>query len=80
MDVRGERRSQKQSDVGDVPRLALPAERVYTNLQRYGNTSAGSVPLALEEAVAAGQIGSGSRVLLSGFGAGLAWGTAVMHW
>jgi 3-oxoacyl-[acyl-carrier-protein] synthase-3 len=50
------------------------------NLDRYGNTSAGSIPLALDEALAAGRLRRGDYVLLSGFGAGLAWGTAVLRW
>jgi 3-oxoacyl-[acyl-carrier-protein] synthase-3 len=60
--------------------LHIPRSRVYNNLDRYGNTSAGSVPLALDEAVAEGRIQPGSRLLLSGFGAGLTWGTAVVRW
>ena len=60
--------------------LHIPRNRVYNNLDRYGNTSAGSVPLALDEAVAEGRVKPGNRVVLSGFGAGLAWGTAVMRW
>jgi 3-oxoacyl-[acyl-carrier-protein] synthase-3 len=60
--------------------LHIPRSRVYNNLDRYGNTSAGSVPLALDEAIAEERIHPGNRVVLSGFGAGLAWGTAVMRW
>jgi 3-oxoacyl-[acyl-carrier-protein] synthase-3 len=60
--------------------LKIPRSKVYNNLDRYGNTSAGSVPLALDEAIAEGRIQPGNLVLLSGFGAGLAWGTAVMRW
>jgi 3-oxoacyl-[acyl-carrier-protein] synthase-3 len=60
--------------------LHIPRSRVYNNLDRYGNTSAGSVPLALDEALAEDRLGPGSLVVLSGFGAGLAWGTAVMRW
>lgn len=61
-------------------RLGLPAERVYSNLARYGNTMAGSIPLALDEAIAEGRIRRGDRILLSGFGAGLSWGSAVVQW
>src|SRR5262249_4264144 len=57
--------------------LDIPRSRVYTNLERYGNTSAGSVPLALDEAVADGRVKDGNLIVLSGFGAGLAWGTAL---
>lgn len=64
--------------VGDV--LGFPRERVFNNLDRYGNTSGGSIPIALDEAVAQGQIQRGDRVLISGFGAGLTWGSAVLQW
>lgn len=60
--------------------LQIPPEKVFMNLDRYGNTSAGSIPLAIDEAMAAGRIKGGDLVLLSGFGAGLAWGTALMQW
>jgi 3-oxoacyl-[acyl-carrier-protein] synthase-3 len=60
--------------------LRIPRSKVFNNLDRYGNTSAGSVPLALDEAVAEGRLHPGQLVVLSGFGAGLAWGTAVMRW
>jgi 3-oxoacyl-[acyl-carrier-protein] synthase-3 len=60
--------------------LHIPRSRVYNNLDRYGNTSAGSVPLALDEAVSEGRVKPGSLIVLSGFGAGLTWGTAVMRW
>jgi 3-oxoacyl-[acyl-carrier-protein] synthase-3 len=60
--------------------LHIPRSKVYNNLDRYGNTSAGSVPLALDEAVADGRIEPGKLAVLSGFGAGLAWGTAVVRW
>jgi 3-oxoacyl-[acyl-carrier-protein] synthase-3 len=60
--------------------LHIPRSRVFNNLERYGNTSAGSVPLALDEAMAEGRIQPGNLVVLSGFGAGLAWGTALLRW
>ncbi len=60
--------------------LHIPRTRVYNNLDRYGNTSAGSVPLALDEAVSEGRVKPGNLIVLSGFGAGLTWGTAVMRW
>jgi 3-oxoacyl-[acyl-carrier-protein] synthase-3 len=60
--------------------LHIPRQRVYNNLDRYGNTSAGSVPLALDEANAEGKIKPGNLIVLSGFGAGLTWGTTVMRW
>jgi 3-oxoacyl-[acyl-carrier-protein] synthase-3 len=60
--------------------LRIPRSRVFNNLDRYGNTSAGSVPLALDEALNEGRLRPGQLAVLSGFGAGLAWGTAVMRW
>ena len=60
--------------------LHIPRSCVYHNLERYGNTSAGSVPLALDEAVAEGRVHDGDLLVLSGFGSGLAWGTAVLRW
>jgi 3-oxoacyl-[acyl-carrier-protein] synthase III len=63
-----------------VSDLNVPAEKVFVNLDRYGNTSAASIPLALDEAVRSGKIVKGNHVLLCGFGAGLAWGTALMRW
>ncbi|UUO07718.1 ketoacyl-ACP synthase III [Blastopirellula sp. J2-11] len=60
--------------------LGFDREKVVINLDRYGNTSAGSVPLVLDEAYQAGKIRRGDNVLLSGFGAGLSWGTAIMRW
>jgi 3-oxoacyl-[acyl-carrier-protein] synthase-3 len=60
--------------------LHIPRSRVFNNLDRYGNTSAGSVPLALDEAIAEGRLAANDLVVLSGFGAGLTWGTALMRW
>jgi 3-oxoacyl-[acyl-carrier-protein] synthase-3 len=60
--------------------LKIPRSKVFNNLDRYGNTSAGSVPLALDEAVSEGRLKPGQLVVLSGFGAGLAWGTTVLRW
>jgi 3-oxoacyl-[acyl-carrier-protein] synthase-3 len=60
--------------------LKIPRAKVFYNLDRYGNTSAGSVALALDEAVAEGRVRPGDLVMLSGFGAGLAWGTALVRW
>lgn len=60
--------------------LGIDRKKVFLNLDRYGNTSAGSVPLALDEAYQQGRIHRGDNILLSGFGAGLAWGTAVLRW
>ena len=60
--------------------LNVDREKVIVNVDRYGNTSAGSIPLALDEAFRAGKIRPGSRIILSGFGGGLAWGTALLSW
>jgi len=60
--------------------LGLDARRMLINLDRYGNTGAASIPLLLAEAQAEGRLRRGGRVLLCGFGGGLAWGTAVMQW
>jgi 3-oxoacyl-[acyl-carrier-protein] synthase-3 len=60
--------------------LGIPRGLVFTNLDRYGNTSAASVPLALDEAVADDRVRDGDRVMLSGFGAGLTWGTVLWRW
>lgn len=61
-------------------RLGLPAEKVYQNIQRYGNTTAASIPIALAEARAEGRIKDGDIVVLAAFGAGFAWGAAVVRW
>ncbi|HHY36983.1 MAG TPA: 3-oxoacyl-ACP synthase, partial [Firmicutes bacterium] len=63
-----------------VKRLGLSPEQVIVNLDRYGNMSAASIPVALEEAVRDGRIRDGDNVLLVGFGAGLTWGAAVIKW
>jgi 3-oxoacyl-[acyl-carrier-protein] synthase-3 len=61
-------------------RLKLPESAVFSNVQRYGNTSAASIPVALCEAVDEGLVPDGSTLVMSGFGAGLSWGTAVWKW
>ncbi len=63
-----------------VADLHVERDRVFVNLDRYGNTSAASIPLALDEAVRGGRVQRGNHVLLCGFGAGLAWGTAIWRW
>ena len=60
--------------------LGIPQEKLFVNLERYGNTSAGSIPIALDEAFRAGKIKRGDAILLCGFGAGLTWGTGVFRW
>ena len=61
-------------------RMGLPMDKVFVNLDRYGNTSAASIPLALDEAVKEGRIKKGDLVVLVGFGAGLTWGANVIRW
>jgi len=61
-------------------RLGLDPERVYTNIDAYGNTSAASIPIALSEAVDAGRIAPGAKIVFVAFGAGLTWGAATIQW
>ncbi|HWR30165.1 MAG TPA: beta-ketoacyl-ACP synthase III [Negativicutes bacterium] len=61
-------------------RLDLPLEKFMVNLERYGNTSSASIPIAMHEALEIGRIKSGDVVVLTGFGAGLTWGSIVMRW
>ncbi|MEM6715827.1 MAG: 3-oxoacyl-[acyl-carrier-protein] synthase III C-terminal domain-containing protein, partial [Cyanobacteria bacterium P01_C01_bin.147] len=61
-------------------RLEVPAERVISNMSRHGNTSAASIPIALDEAVREDKIKPGDIVASSGFGAGLSWGAAIFEW
>ncbi len=61
-------------------RLQVPSERVISNMSRYGNTSAASIPIALDESVRNGQIQAGDIIASSGFGAGLSWGAAIFEW
>jgi 3-oxoacyl-[acyl-carrier-protein] synthase-3 len=63
-----------------VEDLGIPREKLIMQIDRYGNTSAGSIPLLLDEANRDGRLRRGDHVLVSGFGAGLAWGTAVLRW
>jgi 3-oxoacyl-[acyl-carrier-protein] synthase-3 len=60
--------------------LGIPAERTAVNIDRYGNTSAASIPIALAEAAADGRLSDGDLVLLSGFGAGMTWASALLRW
>jgi len=60
--------------------LEIDPDKVIVNLDRYGNTSAASVPLALDEVYREGRIQRGDKILISGFGAGLTWGTAILQW
>lgn len=63
-----------------VKKLNLPYEKVIANVDKYGNTSAASIPLALDEALQQGRIKSGDNVVMIGFGAGLTWAAAAVRW
>jgi 3-oxoacyl-[acyl-carrier-protein] synthase-3 len=61
-------------------KLGFPEEKVVVNVDRYGNTSSGSIPLALADAAADGRLKRGTLVLMTGMGAGLTWGSALIEW
>jgi 3-oxoacyl-[acyl-carrier-protein] synthase-3 len=61
-------------------KLGIPRDRMVVNVDRYGNTSSGSIPLALVDAQAQGKLKEGDLVLMTGMGAGLTWGSALMEW
>jgi 3-oxoacyl-[acyl-carrier-protein] synthase-3 len=63
-----------------IKRLGLPPERFFVNLDRYGNTSSASIPIALCEAAAQGRVHPGDKLVLVGFGAGLTWAAAAIEW
>jgi len=64
--------------VADV--VQVPMEKFYCNIQKYGNTTAASIPMALHEAVREGRIREGNRVLLAAFGSGFTWASALLTW
>jgi 3-oxoacyl-[acyl-carrier-protein] synthase III len=61
-------------------KLGIPRDRMVVNVDRYGNTSSGSIPLALVDAQGQGRLREGDLVLMTGMGAGLTWGSALMEW
>lgn len=61
-------------------RLDIPPERMAVTVDRTGNTSAASIPIALDHAAGTGQLAAGATVLIAGFGAGMTWGSAIMRW
>ncbi len=63
-----------------VAKLRIPPEKTVVNVDRYGNTSSGSIPLALTDARAEGRLRDGALVLMTGMGAGLTWGSALIEW
>jgi 3-oxoacyl-[acyl-carrier-protein] synthase III len=60
--------------------LGIPPEKVFTNVDRYGNTSAASIPIAICEAVEQGRLTAGTELVVAGFGGGLSWGASVIEW
>ena len=65
---------------GAAKRLRISKDEIFTNLDKYGNMSAASIPVALDEAVKQGVIKSGDLIILVGFGGGLTWGAAAIKW
>jgi 3-oxoacyl-[acyl-carrier-protein] synthase-3 len=65
---------------GVAKRLRFPMEKVFVNIQRYGNTSAASIPIAIAEAEQQGRLRRGDKVLLVAFGGGFTWGASVLEW
>jgi 3-oxoacyl-[acyl-carrier-protein] synthase-3 len=63
-----------------IKKLGVPGEKVVVNVDRYGNTSSGSIPLALADAADDGRLEPGNLVLMTGMGAGLTWGSALIEW
>jgi 3-oxoacyl-[acyl-carrier-protein] synthase III len=68
--------------IGDAvgQRLGVPPEKLFQNIQRYGNTTAASIPIALVEARDQGLFGPGDLVVLAAFGSGFAWAAAALRW
>lgn len=63
-----------------IKRMGITDDKVFLNLEKYGNTSASCIPVALSEAVEAGRIKKGDKIILVGFGGGLTWGAALIEW
>jgi 3-oxoacyl-[acyl-carrier-protein] synthase-3 len=61
-------------------KLGIPSEKTVVNVDRFGNTSSGSIPLALADARTEGRLQDGTLVLMTGMGAGLTWGSALIEW
>jgi 3-oxoacyl-[acyl-carrier-protein] synthase-3 len=61
-------------------RLEVPRERIIVNIERYGNTSSASIPIALSETIEGGRIADGDVILFTGFGGGLSWGSIAWRW
>ena len=65
---------------GTAKHAGIPREKVYVNIDRYGNTSAATIPIAFDECVRSGKIKKGSLVLLVAFGGGFTWASMVVRW
>jgi 3-oxoacyl-[acyl-carrier-protein] synthase III len=63
-----------------IERLGVPREKVFLNVSKYGNTSAASIPIALDEANRAGLMAAGDTVLMCSFGGGFTWGATLIKW
>ena len=61
-------------------RLKIGDERLFVNVDRYGNTSSASIPLALHDAISNDRVHDGDHLLLTGFGGGMTWASAVLRW
>ena len=61
-------------------RLDVPIEKIYLTIEKYGNISSATVPIALDEAVRSGAIQKEDYVILTAFGGGLTWGSSLIHW
>ena len=66
--------------MASIRELGIPMEKVFVNLDRYGNTSSASIPLAVTQAVLEGRLKPGMVVMLVAFGAGFTWGSVVVRW
>jgi 3-oxoacyl-[acyl-carrier-protein] synthase-3 len=66
--------------VAACQRLGIPEERTVVVIDRYGNTSSASIPLALHDALSTGRVHDGDNLLLTGFGGGMTWASAVLRW
>ena len=60
--------------------LRIPEGKVYDNIEKYGNTSAGAIPIVLDELLEMGRVKEGHRLLMAGFGSGFIWGSCLIRW
>jgi len=61
-------------------RMGIGMDKVYSNIQRFGNTTAASIPIAMSEALSKGKFGADDNIILAAFGAGFTWGSAAIRW